>query len=46
VLDLQSQTAGTIGLSLELMQFLKRWLSEHILESDKRFAPFLRVGMR
>ena len=31
-----------IGVTLEVMTFLKDWLSKHILEVDKRYAPFLK----
>jgi len=27
--------------SLELMDFLKQWLMHHIMETDKKYAPFL-----
>ena len=33
---------GRIALSLGLIVFLKDWLLEHILESDKVFADFVR----
>lgn len=29
-------------LSLELTGFLKKWLTEHIMGSDKMYGPFLR----
>jgi hemerythrin-like metal-binding protein len=42
VLDLQGKfKANEIGLSVEVMEFLKDWLGKHILGSDKRYAPFL-----
>ena len=31
----------TGAISLELMQFLTHWLTHHILESDRDYAPFL-----
>lgn len=31
-----------IGVTLEVMTFLKDWLSKHILEVDKRYGPFLK----
>ena len=33
--------SGKVGLSLELMQFLKDWLSNHILGVDKKFGEFV-----
>jgi hemerythrin len=32
-----------VGLTLEVMEFLKDWLAKHILGSDKRYAPFLNA---
>lgn len=32
---------GKQGLSVEVLNFLKEWLSSHIVKSDKKFAPFL-----
>lgn len=31
---------GKIGLSLSVMNFLKKWLSEHIMGTDKKYAQF------
>lgn len=33
--------AGRVALSVPLMQFLKSWLSGHILQSDSKYAPFM-----
>ncbi len=30
-----------VGLTIEVMGFLKDWLSRHIMGSDKRYGPFL-----
>jgi hemerythrin len=32
---------GQIGLSISVMNFLGNWLKEHIMGSDKKYAPFL-----
>lgn len=32
---------GQASLSLEVMNFLKDWLSQHIVGVDKRYGPFL-----
>jgi hemerythrin-like metal-binding protein len=48
VLDFQSKFhANEIGLTIEVMDFLKDWLSKHILGVDKKYAPFLNAkGVR
>jgi hemerythrin len=33
---------GKISLSVEVMQFLRDWLSNHILKSDKKYGSFLK----
>ena len=33
---------GNTGITVNLMDFLKGWLSNHILKTDQRYAPFLR----
>lgn len=39
--------SGTAKISFELLHFLKLWLSQHILESDKEYAPhMLNLGAR
>ena len=43
VLDLQQQfTAGKVTLSIELGKFLKEWLSNHILGTDKKYSAALK----
>lgn len=38
---------GKQALSLQVMEFLAGWLKNHILNSDKRYGPFLNSkGMR
>ena len=48
VLEFQSKfQKNEVGLTIEVMQFLKDWLAKHILGSDKRYAPFLNAhGVR
>jgi len=42
VLDFQkSFNEGKLAMSLEIMNFLKKWLEEHIFKSDKVFGKFL-----
>lgn len=36
--------AGRIALSIPLLNFLKTWLREHILQSDRAYAVSLRAG--
>ncbi len=38
---------GTVTTSIQIMGFLKDWLVRHILETDKKYAPFfLAKGIR
>jgi hemerythrin len=48
VLDLQRRfLANQTGMSIEVMEFLRDWLSNHILGSDKKYGPFLNAkGVR
>jgi len=39
--------SGSAGLNLEVMNFLKDWLFDHILASDAKFGPHLNaMGIR
>ncbi len=41
-IDLQKQFhEGKAVLTVELMKFLKDWLSNHILGTDKKYGPYL-----
>jgi hemerythrin-like metal-binding protein len=33
---------GQLTASIETMLFLREWLSKHILETDKKYVPFLK----
>lgn len=37
----QKMKAGSLTLSIEVSQFLKDWLTKHILGSDKEYGQFL-----
>ena len=37
---------GAPGVTLELIDFLTRWLQHHILLHDKQYAPFLKRKMK
>ncbi len=37
--------AGRAAISIQLLQFLRKWLVEHIQNSDKRFAAHVRGRM-
>lgn len=41
--DLQQRVAaGSAGISIEVMNFLKGWLTTHIMGADKDYGPFLK----
>ena len=46
VLDLAKKVdSGKAGVSFALMHFLKNWLTNHIMESDKQYTDhFLSAG--
>jgi len=35
--------AGTIGLSIEVLNFLTQWLSQHIVAADKQYGDFMNA---
>lgn len=38
---------GSLALTIEVMRFLKDWLTHHILGSDKKYGPFFNEkGLR
>ncbi len=43
VLDLKTKIdSGTGVLAVEVMAFMKTWLTSHIMAEDKKYAPFLK----
>jgi hemerythrin len=38
--DFQS---GQVVLSIQLLQFLKTWLEQHIMHSDQKYVPYLNA---
>lgn len=34
--------AGNTAVTLEVMRFLRQWLQDHIVGSDKKYGPFLK----
>lgn len=44
VIELKEEfDAGNTAVTLEVMRFLRDWLADHILDSDRQYAPFLRT---
>jgi hemerythrin len=42
VLELQNKVnSGKKSVSFQLLHFLKMWLTQHILDSDKEYGPYL-----
>jgi hemerythrin len=48
VIDLQMKfKAGKATISMELLTFLRKWLTNHIMGDDKKYAPyFLERGVK
>lgn len=43
VIEMQQKlNDGKAVMSVEVMEFLKNWLSHHILENDKKYSQFFR----
>lgn len=43
VVELRRQfEAGRVTITIEVMEFLRDWLRNHIAVSDRRYAPFLK----
>jgi hemerythrin len=43
VVDLKAKVdAGSGVLAVEVMAFMKEWLTAHIIAEDKKYAPFLK----
>lgn len=38
----QKLTSGQIGLAIPVSTFLQKWLENHIMVSDRAYAPFLK----
>ena len=42
VIDLKEEfDAGNTAVTLEVMRFLREWLADHIIGSDRKYTPFL-----
>lgn len=39
---LEAHRQGKNILTQNIMEFLKKWLTDHILDSDKKYGPFLK----
>lgn len=47
VVDLQVKVNGGDAISFQLMHFMKMWLTQHILDSDKEYTQhFINHGVR
>ncbi len=43
VIDLKNKfKSGKTSLSIEVLNFLKNWLTNHILDEDKKYVPFVK----
>ena len=44
LVDLESNfKEGRVGISMELMDFLKDWLLQHIMGTDQKYVPYLKA---
>lgn len=42
VVDLQRKfVQGKVSISMEVLHFLRHWLTEHIMGDDKRYGPYM-----
>ncbi len=42
VVDLQRKlNQGEVSISMEVLHFLRHWLTEHIMGEDKRYGPYM-----
>ncbi len=48
IVDLQAKiNSGKTNISFQLLHFLKMWLTQHILDSDKEYVPhLLKSGLK
>ncbi len=47
VIDFKTQfEEGKAALTMDLMNFLTDWLKEHIMQTDKKYVPFLKEKLR
>jgi len=47
VADLQEKIKGGGSISFQLLHFLKMWLTQHIMDSDKEYSPhMLKAGLK
>ena len=45
--ELQRQLEGGASISIKTFSFLKKWLTEHIMQDDRKYSQFLRAkGVR
>ena len=42
--ELQKQLEGGASISIKTFGFLKKWLTEHIMQDDRKYSQFLRAS--